>query len=305
MSKLWKITLFLLLLITVSVWLAVFSIRYSKLQIIACDVGQGDAILAIYGNSQILTDGGLPNGKVVDCLSRYMPFWDRNIEIVVNTHPERDHYGGLIDVFKAYKVENIVVSGLASSSQEFKVLQNTVQNEGSNVIAVSAGQSVRLGLMRLDIVHPSEEYVLSNQIEVGNIEENGMLSRFTTKKNKNDFSIVSILSFGEFNALLTGDIEDKVSDFIAERLITFPSNPISYELLKVPHHGSKNGLSQKLLDVINPRLAIISLSKSNSYGHPHKEVLDMLISKDINILRTDLVGDVIVESDGKSFVIKD
>ena len=299
MSKLWKYFLSFLLLCTVVIWLAIFNIRSSIFQIIACDVGQGDAILAIYGDLQILTDGGLPNGKVIECLGRHLPFWDRTIEVVVNTHPERDHYGGLIEVFKAYKVENIIVSGLGSSSQEFQVLQNTVQNEGSSVVVVNAGQSIRLGLIQLDIVHPSEEYILNSQVEVGNIGENGVLSKFATKKNKNDFSIVSILSFGEFNALLTGDIEDKVSDLVADRLITFSSNPISYELLKVPHHGSKNGLSQKLLDAVNPKLSAISIAKNNSYGHPHKEVLDILGKTKSVILKTYELGTISFSSDGE------
>lgn len=308
MRTFWKYFLALLLLVAMVIWASALSFSTKKFRLIACDVGQGDAILATYGSSQILTDGGLPNGKVLDCLSRHMPFWDRTIEIVVNTHPEKDHYGGLIEVVDTYKVENFVVSGMDSSSREFEVLQQSVQNATTRVVRVSEGQSVRLGLMRLDILHPSEQYILSeakyNFAESKDRSDVNVLGIFSTTKNKNDFSIVSILSFGEFNALLTGDIEDKVSDKVAEQLVLSEqseSKDLAIEYLKVPHHGSKNGLSQKLLDAVNPKIAVISLGKNNSYGHPHEEVIKMLTDKDIKILRTDIDGDSVVESDGKEY----
>ena len=95
MSIRFKYLFFFLLLITALVWITVITYSNQNLKLIACDVGQGDAILAIYGKTQILIDGG-PNNKILDCLSRYMPFWDREIEIVILTHPQADHYTGLI-----------------------------------------------------------------------------------------------------------------------------------------------------------------------------------------------------------------
>ena len=294
MSKLWRYLLIILLLITITTWLAVLTSENNNFKIIACDVGQGDAILAVYGQTEILIDGG-PNNKVLDCLSRHMPFWDRKIEAVMMTHPEKDHYYGLIDVFKSYDVSYFITSGLDSVSQDYQVLKREVGSSGATVLRVRSDQSIRIGLMHLDILHPSEEYI------AGNSSENSaqVLGAFTTLKNKNDFSIVAGLSFGEFDALLTGDIEDNVSDMIAGELTLRTKR--EWEYIKVPHHGSKNGLSQKLLDVVNPKLAIISSGKNNSYGHQHEEVLKLFIDKNIKILRTDERGDVAVETDGKSY----
>jgi beta-lactamase superfamily II metal-dependent hydrolase len=93
----------LLILAVVLVWSAAFVVPDQKLHIVACDVGQGDGILLYLGQAQILVDGG-PNGSIVGCLERHMPFWDRRIELVVLTHPQSDHYGGLINVFENYEV---------------------------------------------------------------------------------------------------------------------------------------------------------------------------------------------------------
>src|SRR5688572_14767306 len=100
----------LLVLVAIMVWTVVFQLPDDNLHIIACDVGQGDAILAIYKDVQILTDGGLPNGKVIECLSKHVPFWDDRIEVVVNTHPQLDHYGGLTSVFKKYNVDYFIAN---------------------------------------------------------------------------------------------------------------------------------------------------------------------------------------------------
>src|SRR3990167_10041666 len=90
-----------------------------QLHLIACDVGQGDGILAIYKDTQILIDGG-PGEGVLECLGRYVPFWDRELELVVLTHPQLDHYGGLIEVFKRYNVDTFLVNGLDSSASSYQ-----------------------------------------------------------------------------------------------------------------------------------------------------------------------------------------
>src|SRR3989344_1604043 len=98
-----RLVVSLLLIVLGTIWLAVFSSPDAYLHIVACDVGQGDAILMQNGSSQVLVDGGV-GSRVLDCLGKYMPFWDRQIEIIVLTHPQADHFSGLIEVFKRFKV---------------------------------------------------------------------------------------------------------------------------------------------------------------------------------------------------------
>jgi len=289
-----KIILALLVLVAATTWLAVYFYPEKRLHLIACDVGQGDAILVTYGTTQILVDGG-EGRDVLDCLSRYVPFWDRTIELVVLTHPQKDHFGGLIDVFRRYKVGHFLANSLDSGSQEYEVLKSVVGGGSTDVINPTSGMALGLGLIRLEIVWPTEEFSLANSRSTsGNV-----LGATTTTRDPNDFSIVTVLRLGEFDALLTGDIGPKIIDRILETGIIG-----DMEYIKIPHHGSKNGLTDNLLRFTDPEVAVISVGEKNRYGHPHKEVLELLSDQDIKILRTDVEGDVIVVSDGERWWIE-
>jgi len=248
-----------------------------KLHIIACDVGQGDAILATYGNLQILTDGG-PDNKVLECLSKYMPFWDREVELVILTHPQADHFTGLIEVFRRYKVDTFLVSKLNSSARSYEVLEKAVGSNQSRVVNPKEGMVIRLGLIQIEILHPSESILEQKSLDL------------------NDYSTVYNLKFGDFEALFTGDIGPKI---IEEILAKNSIELVDY--IKIPHHGSRNGTALELLKASMPKLAVISVGKDNSYGHPHQEVLKMLKDLGIQIKRTDEMGDVEIETDGRGF----
>lgn len=296
--KIWKYFLGLLALAAATIWIAFFSYPKANLSLIACDVGQGDAILAQEGSNQILIDGGKGN-RVLDCLSRHLPFWDREIELVVLTHPQLDHYGGLIEVFRRYSVNTFLANNLDSTSTEYQELKNAVGENGTKIINPDENVRLRVGTIYLDVVYPTSNFLSENLTGYSNSSESNVLGAYTSKKDPNDFSIVANLSFGNFDALLTGDIGPAVSDGI---LATGEISDTEY--LKVPHHGSKNGLTQALLDASSPEIAVISVGK-NPWGHPHQEVLQILGEKDIEILRTDTTGDVIVETDGEKWWVND
>lgn len=292
----WKYILGAVFLATISVWIAVISFPKETLRIIACDVGQGDATLAVYGKTQILIDGG-PSSDVLNCLEKHIPYWDSTIELIILSHPQADHFRGLIDVFEAYEVENFVTSGLDSSSNEWGVLKSTLGGTQTNIVFAKEGMSIRVGLIYLDILHPSEGFIATNSIKSGD----SVLGIYTSKDDPNDFSVVAILRLENFEVLLTGDIDLKISDQIAGILLEKRMEDIEY--IKVPHHGSKNGLSENLLKTINPGVAVISSSKNNSYGHPHKEILELLKAEKVRILRTDEVGEIVVETNGEEYWI--
>ena len=235
-------------------------------------MGQGDAFLIIDGSAQILIDGG-PNNKVTDCLSRYVPFWDRKLELVILTHPEADHFTGLIDVFKRYRVETFLGNGLKNSTQSYQVLEDLVRREGSQTLFPNTVNHLRIGLIYLDLLWPTSDH-LSTHTDISN--------------GYNNFSLVFTLKRGDFKALFTGDIEPEISSQIP-RLS-------DVDVLKIPHHGSKNGLTEELLNATTPEKAIISVGK-NQWGHPHLEVLKMLEDANVEIHRTDLEGDIILDLD--------
>jgi len=279
--KIWKIVYIIEFLIITSLLLAIFSFNNKKFQIIACDVGQGDAILAIYGNTQILTDGG-PDSKVLDCLGAYIPYWDNTIELVILTHPDKDHFGGLIDVFERYEVLNFLKTKATSSNQSYQVLESIVGGKEVDTIYASDDLSIRLGKIYLDILNPhdsNEEYI--------------------EDKNLNNSSIVSVLGFGDFEALLTGDIEiEGINRLITEGKI----HEVNY--IKIPHHGSKNNITSGLLRFSSPEVAVISVGE-NSYGHPNKEVLDLLKKYKINnVFITSRDKDIVIETNGSKWGLK-
>lgn len=272
--KIWKALYLIEILIIASILLAIYSVENQNFKLITCDVGQGDAILAVYGSTQILTDGG-PDSRVLDCLGKYMPYWDREIELVVLTHPDKDHFGGLIGVLERYQVNTILKSKAMGGSQEYQALENLIGGKGIRVIYAKEGLSIGLGKIYLDILSPKDTNIGVNQ-------ENQL----------NNYSIVTELRFLNFKALLTGDIE---IEGINELLIDGKIKDVDY--LKVPHHGSKNNISTGLLKFSNPEVAVISVGK-NSYGHPNKEVLDLLNRYQIKYFRTDQKGDVLITTNG-------
>lgn len=291
--KRFKYFFILLTFILILVAIFAFSIPGAKLRVIACDVGQGDAILATYKNIQILTDGG-PGNSVISCLGRYIPFWDRTIELVVSTHPDADHSTGLVEVLKRYTVANILINPIDSGTQTIKALEKQVGSKGITQIKPQDGQSIVLGLIRLDIVNPSMGQVLG----LDTFAEESDLGYFKPVDPTNDYSISYVLRFGNFSGLFTGDIGNDVSDRIAE----YPGID-NVDYIKIPHHGSKNGTTENLLKSFMPKVAVISVGK-NSYGHPNRQILDLLNKYGVTTYRTDLLGDVILETDGKKWGIK-
>lgn len=293
-----KVILFLLLLSTAAlsaVWPA--SWRDANLHLIFCDVGQGDAILATYRTTQILIDGG-PGEKVLSCLSEHLPFWDRQIEMIVLSHPQTDHLAGLIDVIKRYNVTQFVVNSVSVDSAGFGEFFNAVLAENVPVYSPQLGDKIKIGPVYLSVLWPQQKLGDEEMwLAKDSTERSSVLGTVVFKGETNETSIVARLSFGNFDALLTGDI-----GFDTEEKLVLPASG-QIEVLKVAHHGSKYSTGEEFLARLKPALAIISVGK-NSYGHPTEEVIERLGYFDTRILRTDEAGEIEVVSDGKNWYIK-
>lgn len=273
-----KKPIFWLILSAILLWAGVLSLPDNRLHLVFCDVGQGDAILISYKQTQVLIDGG-PDNKVLSCLSKNIPFWDRTLEMVILTHPEADHFSGLIDVIKRYNVKQFVSNSLVNDSAGFREFYQTVLAEKVNVYSPQAGDRLKIGPIELLVLWPKEK--LGNQ--------KPWLGKL------NETSIVFELSFGNFDSLFTGDI-----DFDVEKQVNLSRQKGEIEILKIAHHGSKYSTGEEFLKKIKPQLAVISVGK-NSFGHPTKEVIEKLRDLDIKILRTDQEGEIKIVSDGKNW----
>lgn len=249
-----------------------------RLRLIFCDVGQGDGILIITpGGKQILVDGG-PGKKISECLSSKMPFWDRNIELMIPTHPQQDHIEGQIDVFEKYHVGQVLYTGVENKAQFFEQWKNDLKKEGSGVITAKRGDRIDAGNVSLEILWPSAE-----------VEEDWKQKE---PADLNQSSIVLRLSWGSFCAYFTGDITREILDGLVDK---------QCQVFKVAHHGSKTGTDEEIIAKIAPKIAVIQVGKNNRYGHPTQEVLDLLTERGVKILRNDLLGNVEIDIDGKTF----
>jgi len=262
-----------------------------KLHIYFCNVGQGDAAYIKFPDGRdMLVDGG-PDDSVISCLGRHMPFWDREINIVVNTHPQNDHLKGLISVINRFKVDNVVRSQVIAASDVYAQFSEAVKTHHVPVHFVTRGERISVGSASLSVVWPS-----GNQI--ANLQPQGVVLGVSTDSELNEDCVVFFLRYGSFDALFTGDADAHVEgQYTGDQLADG-----HVELLKVPHHGSKTGMTQSFVDWVHPVLSVISVGK-NSYGHPSAEAITMLQRAGSAVHRTDKEGDIEVVSDGKNWTI--
>ncbi len=233
-----------------------------RTKIVFCDVGQGDAAyIRIKNKIDVLIDAG-PDKKVLSCLGKYMPFWDRKIELAFLSHPNRDHYNGYFFITDRYQIDRFITVDSPIVSKTYKKLLNKISEKNIPVLFKYSGDKILLGKGDLTLYWPPKNFNSSED---------------------NDFSSVILFN----GVLFTGD----ASPFVMGRLSHGSLEKV--DILKVPHHGSKNGLTKKFLDLADPSIAVISVGKNNSYGHPHQRVLNMLKAKNIKILRTDVNGDIL------------
>jgi len=263
-----------------------WSLPDGKLHIVFCNVGQGDAAYIRFPDGRdMLVDGG-PNNKVLDCLGRYMPFWDRHINIVALTHPQKDHMQGLITVLERYGMDYFVRSDIANSTDGYATLMDVVGRRGVKQKFVTTGEAIVVGSTTLSVLWPSAS-------QIANVLG-------ATTSNLNDGSVVFLLRYGNFDALFPGDADIRVES--GWRNLQLADDTL--EVLKFPHHGSKTGMTENFLQTLRPKLSVISVGK-NSYGHPTGETLATLAKLGIRVKRTDKDGDIEITSDGRGWEMEE
>lgn len=273
--------LFALLMANVFIWNAVLAEQNNGILTVAfLDVGQGDAIFIEAPNgNQMLIDGGRGRA-VLEKLSKVMPFYDRSIDVVIATHPDQDHIGGLPNIFRRYDIEYFLESGISHDTAAYATLISLVEQAGVERVFARRGMRIVLdeGVF-LDILFPDRE---------------------PTGMKPNDASIVAKLTYGDTSFLLTGDTTKRIERYLA----SVHGKALDIDVLKVAHHGSKTSSDPMLLGFASPSYAVISAGEGNSYGHPHKEVIDSLLKFGAEILETAKRGTIIFKSDGTNIIYR-
>lgn len=285
----------MLILSNLAIWYAAIWVSEKNLRVVFCDVGQGDAAIVIKGNVQVLIDGG-PGNRVMGCLTKHMPFYDKKIEVVVMTHPQADHGEGLNYVLERYNLDYFVTVPVENKSLGYRKLVEIVERKKIKVVNLYAGDQISFGEVRFKVVWPTKEFVGSHLDK----QEDGFLSNvlglLTDGTDLNGYGIVMNLEFGEFSTMFTADVD---SGFQKEMLLTGLVENV--DVLKVPHHGSKTGMIEEWLLEVDPELSVISVGRGNTYGHPGINILKMLGEIDSKVFRTDVDREVVVVSNGKSW----
>ena len=253
------------------------------------NIGQGDSIfIESPSGNQMIIDGG-PGRQVLRELGSVMPFYDKSIDVVLATHPDADHVGGLNDVVENFKVSLFMEPGVEADTEIYDALEDKIK------IKEERGEMKKILARRGMVLDLGSEVFLQILYPAGDV----------TLWETNNASIVARLVYGENEFLFTGDAPIRTEQALFYLQPKDGSlGKVESDVLKVGHHGSKNSTSEGFVEIVKPKYAVISVGKDNRYGHPTEQVLDILQNALVKTLRTDLDGRVVFESDGVNLKIK-
>ncbi len=241
-----------------------------KTHVVFFDVGQGDsALITTPSGKRVLIDGG-PDWATLERLGKYMPFFDRSIDMVMLSHPNADHLMSLPEVLRRYDVKALATAGTRYDMGRYAATLSGAELAGVRSLVLHAGQRIALGSgADLTVLWPP-----------------ATMPKGMNKDVNNESLVVRLESNGK-RALFTGDMES-----IVEKTLVQARADVRADILKVAHHGSTSSSILEFLRLVDPDLAVISAGKGNPFGHPRSEILERLNDLGVEVRRTDLEGDI-------------
>ncbi|MCL2398250.1 MAG: MBL fold metallo-hydrolase [Defluviitaleaceae bacterium] len=236
------------------------------------DVGQGDSILIQSADHAVLIDAG-PSSAAQNIINHLEYVGVSTIDFVVATHPHADHIGSMPGILDRFDVREVWMPDRYHTTATFDRFLDAIERNGLQYTAVMAGDILSAGDIQMTVVAP-------------NSSGHGGL---------NDYSISLHMQFGQTSFLFTGDMEA-----ISEVEVLEAGWNIQSTVLEVSHHGSRTSTTEAFLDAVNPEIAVISVGAGNRYNHPHREVMDRLYERGIQVLRTDELGTIILVTNGET-----
>jgi competence protein ComEC len=272
-----------LLAINGFVWSTVTTRHSGELRVSILDIGQGDSIL-IQGPTgiQMLVDGG-PDHSVLRELPHEMGLLDRSIDMLVETHPDKDHIFGLADVLDRYKVSYFMSPQIPNNTAPTLALNAAVTSEpGIHAFIARRGMRIHLGGgAYADVLYPDQD---------------------VSMLDTNEGSVTMHLVYGSTSFMLTGDLPSDKEDYLVG-LDGLDGN-LKSDVLKAGHHGSKNSSDDAWLAAVHPSTVAISAGKDNKYGHPNPDTIARITAEGARISSTIDSGTLDFVSDGKTIVEK-
>jgi competence protein ComEC len=257
-----------------------------RLHLFGLDIGQGDAILIRTADgATMLIDGGPDPELTLRELGQALPWDVHHLDVLMLSHPHQDHVAGLLEIVKRYRIGLMLHAGIPFENPAYPRFLAEAAARRIPVTLARAGQRLALGTeTSIEILYPTRADAAAPLPE-GDI---------------NNGSVVAILRYRSFSALLTGDAEAPIEATLLTRNLIQ-----DVDVLKVGHHGSASSTSGPLLDAAAPEVAIISVGVDNEYGHPAPETLAALAAQPgLTTFRTDTDGRVEVTSDGDSYAVE-
>lgn len=236
------------------------------------NIGEGSSVLIANKKTVILYDTGPSGFKIIEKLRSFLPFYKKRIDLIIISHPDKDHYSGTFEIIKKYKVGALIVSPISSEESGWMELIKIATSYNIPIITIDENDEIKTPYEILLVLHPNKSLEISGKKRI----------------NENDNSLVVKLLQGGKTFLLTGDISQKIEKYLSKKY------NLKVDYLLIPHHGSKYSTSKELLKDALPSMAIIQVGRNN-FGHPHKETLMKLKKEKINYWRTDLYGDFVVK----------
>jgi competence protein ComEC len=282
-----KLTLYSLLMlgfIVCVVWIALLhEDRRGVLRVSFLNVGQGDAIfIDAPSGRQVLIDGG-QGTAVLRELSKVMPWYDRSLDLIIGTHGDTDHIGGLIEVLSRYRVAHALVPSTKGESDAWRTYLHALETEersGARVMDAHRGERIDLGGgAYLDVLFPDRS-----------------LPRIET----NTGCVVTRLVYGATSFMLPCDSPDEIEKYI----VLLDGTNLKSTVLKAGHHGSKTSSSALFLGIVDPEYAVFSRGCDNSYGHPSKEIVERFQAFAVPTYDTCIDGTITFVSDGQTVARK-
>lgn len=265
-------------------WVTMDLLRFSNFaegwQVLNCDVGQGDALLLQAGNQIALVDVGREDKPIDSCLKG---LGVTEIDLLVLTHFDADHVGGIVGALDDRKVGRVLISGFEDDRPLVSLVEAALAAKGVQAERVYVGMSGSLGDGKWKVLSPSYDA--------------------SEAEDSNDSSVVALFEFAEFNVLTTGDLGEvgqiRLLRALSGELSRASAKPL---VLKVAHHGSADQ-SREFIELLDPEISLISVGKFNTYGHPTDRTLRILNSIGSKIFRTDNMGAIAISIEGDSLQI--
>ncbi len=269
-----------------------------RLHVDFLDVGQGDAAFVTFpdGRTMLIDGGGRIKYRSRDeeaepfepdvrgigesVVSEFL--WHRGysrIHFILATHADADHIQGLTDVARNFKIGSAIFGRMPLDDPNFTQLDDILRRRGVQSEGVVRGDVLKIGDVVVEVLNPPAD------------------DRDAVSDNDN--SIVLRITYGSRTFLLTGDIESR-----AESTLVNAGSPLTADVIKAAHHGSRTSSTQAFIDAVGPKYAVISVGRSSPYGHPHSEVVERWKAAGADVLTTGERGTISITTDGHDLVIE-